>query len=156
LGRAGAPANLPPARPTQPAAPIPCSPVRLTRPFALSIFAEQALTQENAVDVVRAPGLSESGLISGSSEQIGLGLARGVTPWLNLGVTLAWRRLEMQGRSRRLDLEGNELSSVTLTGAANKARALAGALFTFGPSRDPTAFRIGVAYDQDLFPWSVE
>jgi hypothetical protein len=157
LGTANAPANVPPAaRPTQPAQPVPCSPSRPTRPFALAIFGEQAVTQDNQVNVVRAPGISESGQLSASSEQIGLGLSKGLTPWLNLGATFAWGHLTMQGQSLLLDLQGDELGRVTLSGDANKARVLGGMLLTFGPSRDPTAVRLGVAYQQDLFPWSVE
>jgi hypothetical protein len=153
LGRATAPTHVPP---TPPAEPVPCSPVRRSRPLTLAIFGEQAVTQDNQVEVVQGPGLSESGVLSATSGQIGLGLARGLTPWLDLGASFAWRHLTMEGLTSQRNLSGDELSRVTLSGDANKARAVVGALLTFGPSRDPTALRLGVAYHHDLFDWSVE
>jgi len=156
FGQVTAPTNQPPARPTQPNQPVPCAAPRATRPLALAVFAEQALTQENQIEVVRAPGLSESGQLSSTSEQIGLGLARGLAPWLDLGATLSWRHLTMEGQSSQLNLAADELSRITLNGDANKGRGIVGALLTFGPSRDPTALRFGVAYQRDLFAWSVE
>lgn len=146
-------------RPTQPGAPgtpVPCAPSRQSRPWALAVFAERTGTQDSEVDVVRGPGRSESGRLSSSAEEIGASLARGIAPWLDLGVTVAWRHVRMDGRSAVVDLAGDELSRITLGADANKARGIAGALATFGPARDPTAFRIGVAYHHDLIGWSVE
>jgi hypothetical protein len=162
----GAPAGPTPAapsepvsdRPTQPGAGlvVPCAPARLTRPLAVAFFAEQSVTQDNEVAVVRGPGLSETGTLFSSAEEIGLSLARGLTPWLNFGVTLGWRHVRMEGKSAVFDLAGDELSRITIGGDSNKARGIAGLLATFGPSSDPTAFRIGLAYHQDLVAWKVE
>jgi hypothetical protein len=145
-------------RPTQPGAGVvvPCAPARQTRPLALAVFAEQAVTQENQVDVVRGPGRSERGVLSSTAEEVGLSLARGLMPWLDLGVTLSWRHVRMEGDSTVLDLAGDELSRITIGGDSNKARGIAGLLATFGPASDPTAFRLGVAYHQDLVAWKVE
>lgn len=95
-------------------------------------------------------------LLSSAAEEAGLSLARGLTPWLDLGVTVTWSHVRMEGQSAVSDLAGDELSRVTIGGDSNKARGIAGALASFGPARDPTAFRLGVAYHQDLFGWSVE
>jgi hypothetical protein len=122
----------------------------------VAFFAGQAVLQENQVDVVRGPGLSESGGLSASTEEVGATLARGVTPWLDLGVTVAWSHLRMEGESVVADIPGDELSRVLVGGDANKARGIAGALATFGPASDPTSFRLGVAYHRDLTHWSVE
>jgi hypothetical protein len=143
-------------RPTQPGAPVPCAPARRSRPWAVALFAEQAIAQDNAVEAVRGPGLSESGRLSSSVEEIGLTVARGLTPWLNLGATLTWSHVRLEGQSAVADLAGDEQSHVTLGGDANKARGIAAALATFGPESDPTAFRLGVAYHHDLLGWSVE
>jgi hypothetical protein len=62
----------------------------------------------------------------------------------------------MEGESTVLNLAGDELSLVTIGGDSNKARGIAGLLATFGPSSDPTAFRLGLAYHQDLVAWKVE
>jgi hypothetical protein len=146
----------PPARPTEATEPVPCAPARQSRPWAVAVFAEQAIGQQNEVEVVRGPGLSESGLLSSSTSEVGLSVARGLAPWLNLGVTVTWRNARLEGASSVLDLAGNEVSRVLIGGDANKARGSAGALFTFGPESDPTSLRIGIAYHQDLFGWSVE
>ena len=106
--------------------------------------------------MVRGPGRSESGVLSSSAEEVGLSVARGLTPWLNLGVTVGWRHLRLEGESAVLDLAGDELSRITIGGDSNKARGIAGLLATFGPSSDPTAFRLGLAYHQDLVAWKVE
>jgi hypothetical protein len=164
-GAAGPPGPTPAAptgpvaeRPTQPGAGVvvPCAPARQTRPLAVALFAEQAVRQENAVEVVRGPGLTESGLLSSTAEEVGLSLARGLMPWLDLGVSASWRHVRMQGESAVLDLAGDELSRLTIGGDSNKARGVAGLLATFGPASDPTAFRLGVAYHQDLVAWKVE
>jgi hypothetical protein len=144
-------------RPTQPAVPaVPCAPARQTRPWAVALFAEQAVTQDNQVDVVRGPGRSESGSLSSRAEEAGLALARGLTPWLDFGVTLIWSHVLLEGESAVSNLAGDELSRVIIGGDANKARGVVGALATFGPASDPTAFRIGAAYRRDLLGWSVE
>jgi hypothetical protein len=146
----------PPARPTQAGEPVPCAPARRSRPWAVALFVEQAILQENDVEVVRGPGLSESGRLSSTAEEIGLTVAKGLRPWLNLGATVTWEHVQLEGRSAVLDLAGDEQSRITVSGDANKARGIAGLLATFGPESDPTAFRLGVAYHQDLFAWSVE
>jgi hypothetical protein len=153
-----APAGPVPVRPTQPGAGVvvPCAPPRLTRPLAVALFGEQAVTQDNQVDVVRGPGRSETGLLSSTAEEAGFSLARGLTPWLDLGVTVSWRHVRLEGESAVLDLDGDELSHITIGGDSNKARGIAGLLATFGPASDPTAFRLGVAYHQDLVAWKVE
>jgi hypothetical protein len=143
-------------RPTQPGRPVPCAPPRQTRPLALALFVEQSVNQDNQIDVVRGPSLSESGTLSSTTETAGLTLARGLTPWLDLGATVTWRHVQMDGQSTLVDLAGDELSQITIGGDANKARAIAGALATFGPLTDPTAFRLGVAYQRDIVGWSVE
>jgi hypothetical protein len=144
-------------RPTQPAVPaVPCAPARQTRPWAVALFAEQAVTQENQVDVVRGPARSESGSLSSRAEEAGLTLARGLVPWLDLGVTVTWSHVRLEGQSAVTNLEGDELSRVLIGGDANKARGVVGLLATFGPASDPTAFRLGAAYHRDLLGWSVE
>src|SRR5262249_52413208 len=135
-GAAPAPAATPPpGRPTQPAKPVPCSNPRVSRPWAFALYTEQALDQENQVQVVRGPGLSESGTLSSSVEEVGAGIAKGLAPWLDLGVTVSWKHLRLDGSTAQLDLSGNELSHVALGGDANKARGIAGLLLTFGPTR---------------------
>src|SRR4051812_9276423 len=59
-------------RPTQPGRPVPCAPARQARPLALALFVEQAVTEDNQVDVVRGPGLSETGALSSTTETAGL------------------------------------------------------------------------------------
>ena len=135
---------------------MPCAPPRLTRPLAIALFAEQAVSLDSQVEVVRGPGLSESGVLAASAEEVGLSLARGLAPWLNLGVTVSWRHLRLDGESAVLNLAGDELSRITIGGDSNKARGIAGLLATFGPASDPTAFRLGLAYHQDLVAWKVE
>ena len=147
-----------PVRPTQPGGTIvvPCAPARLTRPLAVALFAEQSVTQDNQVEVVRGPSLTESGQLSSTAEEVGLSVARGLVPWLDLGANVSWRHVRLEGESAVLSLAGDELSRVTLGGDSNKARGIAGLLATFGPSSDPTAFRLGLAYHQDLVAWKVE
>jgi hypothetical protein len=153
-----APKGPVPARPTQPGAAVvvPCAPARLTRPLAVALFAEQSVTQDNAVEVVRGPSLTESGVLSSEAEEVGLSVARGIMPWLDLGATVSWRHVRLEGESAVLNLAGDELSRITIGGDSNKARGIAGLLATFGPSSDPTAFRLGLAYHQDLVAWKVE
>jgi hypothetical protein len=146
----------PTTRPTQPANPVPCSPPGQSRPWAIALFAEQAVVQDNQVEAVRGPGLSETATLSSTVEQVGGGLAKGLTSWLDLGVSLAWSHLRLEGSTSQRDLAGDELARVTLGGDANKARAIAGLLMTFGSPRDPTAVRLGVAYHRDLMTWSME
>jgi hypothetical protein len=144
-------------RPTQPAVPaVPCAPARLTRPLAVALFAERAATQENQVDVVRGPARSESGSLSSSAEEVGLSIARGLVPWLNLGMTVTWSHVRLEGQSAVANLAGDELSRVILSGDANKARGTVGLLATFGPSSDPTMFRLAAAYHRDILGWSAE
>jgi hypothetical protein len=144
-------------RPTQPAVPaVPCAPARQTRPWAVALFAEQAVMQENQVDVVRGPARSESGSLASRAEEAGLTIARGLVPWLDLGVTVTWSHVRLEGQSAVTNLEGDELSRVLVGGDANKARGVVGLLATFGPASDPTAFRLGAAYHRDLLGWSVE
>src|SRR6266446_1184175 len=40
----------PTTRPTQPAHPVPCSPPRQSRPWAIALFAEQAVVQDNQLE----------------------------------------------------------------------------------------------------------
>jgi hypothetical protein len=146
----------PPTRPTQPAKPVPCAPPRQNRPWAVALFIEQAIAQDNQLEAVRGPGLSESASLTSTVEEVGGGIAKGLTPWLDLGMTVAWSHLRLAGATSQRDLAGNELAHVTLGGDANKARGIVGALMTFGPARDPTAVRLGVAYHHDLLTWSME
>ena len=99
---------------------MPCAPPRLTRPLAIAFFGEQSVGQDNEVQVVRGPGLSESGILSSSAEEVGLSLARGLAPWLNFGVTAGWRHVRMEGESAVLNLAGDELSRITIGGDSNK------------------------------------
>jgi hypothetical protein len=147
-----------PVRPTQPGGTlvVPCAPARLTRPLAVALFAENAVTQDNVVEVVRGPSLTEAGQLSSTAEEVGLSVARGLMPWLDLGMTVSWRHVTLEGESAVVNLAGDELSRVTIGGDSNKARGIAGLLATFGPSSDPTAFRLGLAYHQDLVAWKVE
>jgi hypothetical protein len=158
LTAAPAPAATPPppGRPTKPAQPVPCSPARQSRPWAAALFVEQAVAQDNQLEAVRGPGLSEIATVSSSVEQVGAGLAKGLAPWLDFGVTVAWSHLRLEGSTAQRDLAGDELARVTLGGDANKARAIVGALLTFGPARDPTALRLAIAYHHDLLSWSME
>lgn len=160
---AGAAKRLQPAtetaqveRPTQPDNRVPCPPPRRARPWAAGIYVEQAATQHNALEVVHGPGLGEAATVDATAEELGGGLAKGLFPWLDIGATLAWRHLRFDGRSIVSDALAREQQRITLTGDANKARAIVGALASFGPSWSPTAFRIGVAYQWDLMDWTVE
>jgi hypothetical protein len=148
--------QAPATRPTQADNPVPCPPPRRARPWAYGLYAEQAATVRNELDVVRGPGIGEAATMDATSEELGGGLAKGVFPWLDVGATLAWRHLRLDGRSIVSDALGREEQRITLAGDANKARAIVGALATFGPSWSPTAVRIGVAYQWDLLDWSVE
>lgn len=150
----GEPVSLPP---TQPAAPgLPCPPGPAPRPWAVAFFAEQALEREVGVEAVAGPGLLEEGALRFHREQIGASVARGLTPWLNLGLTVAWRHLRFEGRSALQTLEGAELSRVTLDGDASKARVTLGALAMLGGPVSHRALRLGVAYQRDLSRWPVE
>jgi hypothetical protein len=143
-------------RPTEAAVPVPCPPPRRARPWAVAFYVEQPDVQRASVEVVHGPGLSELGVLEGSAEELGGSLAKGLTPWLDLGVTLAWRHLRLDGRSVVSDLLDREQQRVIVAGDANKARAIVGALATFGPRSSPTDFRLGIAYQWDLLGWSVE
>jgi hypothetical protein len=145
-----------PVRPTEAALPVPCPPARRARPWALALYADQPEVQSVSVEVVHGPGLSELGLLEGSAEELGAGAAKGLTPWLDVGATLAWRHLRLDGTSRVVDLLGREQERVTMGGDANKARAIVGALASFGPRSSPTDFRLGVSYQWDLLHWSVD
>jgi hypothetical protein len=145
-----------PVRPTEAAVPIPCPPPRRARPWAIAVYAEQPEVQRASVEVVRGPGLAERALLEGSAEELGAAAAKGVTPWLDVGATLAWRHLRLDGTSVVLDLLDREQERVTVGGDANKARAIVGALASFGPRSSPTSFRLGVSYQWDLLTWTVE
>jgi hypothetical protein len=150
VARAGTP------RPTEPGAPAPCPPGAASRPWAVALFAEQAVRQRNVIEVVHAPGIAERGEVEAHREEIGVSVAKGITPWLNVGLTVAWHHMRMDGRSTTLDPMDRELQVLTISGDSNKARAGVGVLATFGPGSSPTALRIGVAYRRDLLPWEVE
>src|SRR5215216_5438176 len=65
----------PPAiRPTQPDNPVPCPPPRRARPWAAGIYAEQAATRTNQVEVVHGPGTGETATLDGTAEELGGGL----------------------------------------------------------------------------------
>jgi len=140
----------PPVRPTEPGVPIPCPPGRRARPWAVGFYVEQAERQSSALEVVHGPGLSERGQLDANVEELGAGLAKGLTPWLDLGVAVGWRHLTLDGTSTLIDLRGDAQRRLTLGGDSNKARAVVGALASFGPAHSPTAFRLGVAYQWDL------
>jgi hypothetical protein len=144
---AGPPTDAAPARP--------CPPGPRPRPWAIAFFGQQTLAQQSAVEAVSGPQRLESGALSTDREQIGLTVARGLTHWLNLGLSLNWRHLRMEGATRLRTAADVELSRVVLEGDANKARAIVGVLATFGPARAPTAFRLGAAYHRDLSAWTV-
>jgi hypothetical protein len=143
-------------QPADAAAARPCPPGPAPRPWALAFFGQQTLTQQSALEVVSGPSRLQSGALSADREQIGLTVARGLTHWLNLGLSLNWRHLRMEGTTRLRTAADVELNRVVLEGDANKARAVVGALATFGPPRAPTAFRVGLAYHRDLSAWSVD
>jgi hypothetical protein len=148
--------KVPPSRPTEAAAPVPCPPPRRARPLALAVYAEQSETTLNELDVVNGPGLGGTATLEATTEELGVGAAKGITPWLDVGATVAFRHLRMDGRSIVADALGREQQRVTLAGDANKGRAIVGALASFGPSWAPAAVRIGVSYQWDLLDWSVE
>lgn len=149
--------DAPPAtRPTQPDNPVPCPPPRRARPWAAGLYVEQADTQTNQLEAVLGPGVGATATLDGTTEELGGGLAKGLTPWLDVGATVAWRHLRFDGRSIVSDALGREQQRITLAGDANKARAIVGALATFGPAWAPTALRVGVAYQWDLLDWTVE
>jgi hypothetical protein len=137
------------------AQPRPCPPGPQPRPWALALFAQQSLRHDSRLEVVSGPGLVQEGVLGADREQVGVALARGLTHWLNLGLTLNWRHLRMEGSMRLRDAAGTEKRRVTLEGDSNKARGVLGALATFGPPRSPTAFRVGVAFERDLSAWTV-
>jgi hypothetical protein len=145
----------PPSRPTE-ASFVPCPPPRRARPLALALYAEQPETMRNALEVVRGPGTGETAALEATTEELGAGLAKGLFPWLDVGVTIAWRHLRMDGAAVVTDALEHEQQRVTLAGDSNKARAIVGGLASFGPSWSPTAFRVGVSYQWDLMRWSVE
>jgi long-chain fatty acid transport protein len=135
--------------------PRPCPPGPQPRPWALAFFAQQSLRHDSRLEVVAGPGLVQEGVLAADREQVGVAVARGLTHWLNLGLSLNWRHLRMEGSTRLRDAAGTESHRVTLEGDANKARAVLGALATFGPPRSPTAFRVGVALERDLSAWTI-
>ncbi|HVR69933.1 MAG TPA: hypothetical protein VMT87_03735 [Vicinamibacteria bacterium] len=138
------------------ATPLPCPPGPRKRPWAVGFFAQQSLDHGSHLEVVSGPGLVEDGLLSADREQIGLVAARGLTHWLNLGLSLNWRHLRLEGSSTLRDARGAEVRRVTLDGDANKFRAVGGLLATFGGRHSPTAFRVGLSYERDLSTWTVE
>src|SRR5262245_16063660 len=131
------PAPAPPSRPTEPAAAVPCPPPRRARPLALALYAEQPATVSNALEVVRGPGSSERAALQSTTEELGGGFSKGLFPWLDLGATIAWRHLRMDGASVVTDALEHEQQRVTLAGDANKARAIVGGLASFGPAWAP-------------------
>jgi hypothetical protein len=135
--------------------PRPCPPGPQPRPWVLAFFGQQTLTRESRVEVVAGPGRLENGVLAADREQVGVSVARGLTHWLNLGLTVTWRHLRMDAATSLRSADGAELSRVVVEGDANKARALVGTLATFGPARSPTQFRVGVAYERDLSAWNV-
>jgi hypothetical protein len=137
------------------AEPRPCPPGPQPRPWAVAVFAQQSLAHQSRVEVVNGPGLVDEGVLSASREQIGVAVARGLVHWLNLGLSLTWRHLRLEGGSTLRDAAGNDRRRVTLDGDANKGRAVLGALATFGPAWSPTTFRVGVAYERDLSAWTI-
>lgn len=147
------PVSGPPADAAAP--PIPCPPGPQPRPWTVAFFAQQSLAHESRLEVVSGPGLVQEGTLSAQREQVGVTVARGLTHWLNLGLSLNWRHLRMEGATRLRDAADIERRRVTLEGDANKARAVVGLLATFGPARSPTAFRLGAAYERDLSAWNV-
>lgn len=137
------------------AEPRPCPPGPQPRPWAVAFFVQQSLRHDSRLEVVSGPALVQEGVLSADREQVGIAVARGLTHWLNLGLNVSWRHLRMEGGTRLRDGAGTELQRVTLEGDANKARAVLGALATFGPPWSPTAFRVGVALERDLSAWTV-
>lgn len=150
------PSQAPPSRPTDTTSSVPCPPPRRARPLALALYVEQSETMGNALEVVRGPGTGETAALEATTEELGGGLAKGLFPWLDVGATIAWRHLRMDGRSVVTDALENEQQRVTLAGDSNKARAIVGALASFGPTWSPTAVRLGVSYQWDLMDWQIE
>src|SRR4051794_25175117 len=62
---------------------------RHARPFALAVYGQQNVTQSTTLDVVVSPGRSQRGGLTSTTEEAGLSVGKGVTPWLNAGVTVA-------------------------------------------------------------------
>ncbi len=149
------PAPPPAGRPTEPGAPLPCPPARRARPFVVALYAERSLAQQQALSVVRAPGVVETGELLATSERVGASLGKGLTRWLQVGGTLEWRHLRMVGGAVART-GNNPLRQVTLGGDTNKARGIVGALATFGRAFSPTALRLGISYRSDLWDWKVE
>ncbi|HET8644162.1 MAG TPA: hypothetical protein VFO85_01660 [Vicinamibacteria bacterium] len=133
-----------------------CPPGRRARPWTAAVYVEQSESRRNDLEVVRGPGAAEAATLEAASEELGGGVAKGVFPWLDVGATLAWRHLRLDGASIVSDALDREQQRVTLAGDANKARAILGALASFGPQWTPTSVRLGVAYQWDLTKWSVE
>jgi hypothetical protein len=117
---------------------------------------EQADVQRSSIEVVHGPGLAQRAQLEVSTEEAGAGVAKGLTPWLDLGVGLGWRHLRLDGEGVFVNVQDHEQQRVTVAGDSNKARAVVGALATFGPRSSPTDFRLGLAYQWDLLGWSVE
>lgn len=135
--------------------PRPCPTGPGPRPWTLAFFGQQTLSRESRVEVVAGPGQLEDGVLSADREQVGVTVARGLTQWLNVGLSVNWRHLRMDAATRLRTDDDVELSRVVVEGEANKARAVVGALATFGPPRSPTSFRLGVAFERDLSAWNV-
>ena len=157
LGRTVTPAEPAGPSPRRPAAPCrrarpsragPPSPARRRgrrgRSRSRSSARRRATAQENQVDVVRGPG------------PLGIGHAflvqrrRSASPW-RAASALAEPRGDRglaprppggpeRGPEPR---RGRALARHRSAGTSNKARGIAGLLATFGPSSDPTAFRLG-------------
>jgi hypothetical protein len=83
-------------------------------------------------------------------------VAKGLTRWLNLGVTGAWRHVRIDGRSTDVSPDGRELRRVSVSGDANMVRVTLGLLATFGPDWSPNRYRLGESFRRDITSWSVE
>lgn len=158
---AGLARRLQGAVPVQPVAPgeapiAPCPEPPRARPWAVAIYAEQAETQRNELEAVHGPGTGESATMEATTEELGAGVAKGLTPWLDVGATLAWRHLRLDAQAVVADALDREQQRVILAGDGNKARAIVGALASFGSRGAPTALRVGIAYQWDLIEWTVE
>lgn len=133
-----------------------CTPNPPARAWAVAIYAEQTISQTNPVDVLLGPGRRQAGELETSSEEVGLGIAKGLTRWFNVGATVSWRHIRMDGRTADVDLDGRELGRLMLAGDSNKARLVLGALATFGPPWSPNRYRLGASYRRDITSWTVE
>ena len=66
---------------------------------------------------MRGPGLIQSRACSPRPRRRSASRSRAASlPWLDLGVTLSWRHLRLEGESATLNLAGDELSRVTIGG----------------------------------------